>query len=284
MSDSTSSVGRSWRTPVKHELLRSFIGQEVGAATYNPDIDRHVWIDLTAGDASEIHGEDWHKTSSPGILAYHAARAQKPVTGLLHEIQPATYSRLIANMDARLPDLGYARVADGIWRLGEQVTIIAINGSGHEVNVDFVNKRDAVMVFNDPNAMTEWAMRDAIAPEIGRKTPWFRCMSTLGCNPAGLKRIGIEERELWFGAVGSLEQASPRHRDLLLAVIERDEAQWAYLLSTAIKWRTQTEKVVQTAFGRTGRTVLMAWARRDAETYERAKKTLFLTKRERGAA
>ncbi len=278
------SVGRSWRTFAKHELMRSFLGQEVGAAGNIGAVWRHVWIDLTAGDAAPIDGEAWHEASSPGILAHHATKARKPVAILLHEIQPSTYDRLVTNMDARLPAMGYEKTGEGRWKFGSRVTITAVNASGHEAAIDFIGIHDAVLAFNDPNAITEWAMRDTFASEIARRTPWFRSLSTLGCNPAGLKRIGLEERQLWFVSTESQESASPAYRDLLLAVIERDEAQWAYLLSTATKWQAKTEKVVQTAFRKTGRTVLMAWRHRDHAAYEEAKRTLFLTKAERKAA
>lgn len=278
-------VGRSWRTWAKHELMSSFIGEEIGVVNRAlRDRGRLVWIDLTAGDAANVDGVAWHKACSPGILAHHAAyrdvHARKPVEIVLYEIQSATFDRLVSNLDRNLPSMGYAKDGPNRWRIGDKVTITAVNASGHDADISFVGRTDAVFVLNDPNAITEWAMRDTFAQEITSRTWCFRSLSTMGCNPAGIKRMDIEERRAWFGLVGAQQAALPNYRDLLLAAIERDEAQWAYLLSTAEKWRASTESVVKTAFKKIGRTAAMSWFGRDPDRFEETKRTLFLTKKE----
>jgi hypothetical protein len=274
------NVGRSWRTWAKHELMTSFVGQEVGVAACKDEIGRHVWLDLSAGDAAMVDGVEWAKGCSPGILAHHAAKSTKPTAIALHEIQPTTYDRLISNLARELPAIGYARDGEDCWRINGRVTIRAFNMSGHGAAVDFVDRGDAVLVLNDPNAITEWAMRNTFPQEIADRTPWFRSLSTMGCNPAGIKRMDIEERRGWFDLVGAQQRALPRYRDLLLAAIERDDAQWAYLISTAAKWRSSTESVVKTAFKKIGRTAVMSWCCRESERFEETKRALFLTKKE----
>lgn len=273
-------VGRSWRTHAKHELMSSILGQEVGAANSMRAAERMAWIDLTAGDAALVDGVDWHRGCSPGILAHHALNARKPIGIVLHEIQPATYDRLISNLEAHLPALGYTRDTDTCWRAKGHIALHALNISGREAAVDFVQKTDAVFVLNDPNAITEWAMRDTFAQEIKQRTWLFRSLSTMGCNPAGLKRLPLEERRAWFDLIGGQQQALPGYRDLFLAAIERDEAQWAYLVSTPEKWRQSTESVVRTAFSRCGRTAATSWFRREPDRFEETKRSLFLTKKE----
>ncbi|MGW4663226.1 hypothetical protein [Streptosporangium sandarakinum] len=273
-------VGRSWRTWAKHELMSSFVGQEVGSASRMRVIERLVWLDLSAGDAAQVDGVEWHKACSPGILAHHARCSLKPVEIVLHEIQPATYDRLVTNLGEHLPAMGYVQEGANQWRLGDRVTMTALNLSGHRASVDLVCRTDAALVLNDPNAITEWAMRDSFAQEIVARTLWFRALSTMGCNPAGIKRMDIEERRGWFDLVDAQQAALPRYRDLLLAAIERDEAQWAYLLSTSEKWRGTTESVVKTAFKKVGRTVALSWFRRDPGRFEDTKRSLFLTKKE----
>jgi hypothetical protein len=275
-------VGRSWRTHAKHELMSSVVGQEVGVAV-KLDVDRLVWIDLTAGDAAPVDGEKWNRSCSPGILAHHAAHSRKPVEIVLHEIQPATFDRLCGNLERFLPDLGYEKDGDSVWRLDGSVSITAINASGHDADVAFISNRDAVFVLNDPNAITEWAMRPTFAREIVDRTWCFRSLSTMGCNPAGIKRLPFEERQAWFDMIGTQQNTLPHYRDLLLAAIERDEAQWAYLLCTSAKWRTTSENVVSTAFRRTGRTAAMTWFGVDPLGFEETKRFLFLTKKERDA-
>lgn len=276
------NVGRSWRTVAKHELMSSFIGQEVGVVNQRlRDIQRLVWSDQSAGDAALIDGVDWARGSSPGILARHATHSRKPVFVQLHEIQPATYDRLLGNLDHYLPDLGYSRESETCWRFGDGVQLHAHNTSGQNADVSFVSNTDAVFVLNDPNAITEWAMRDSFAHEITARTWCFRSLSTMGCNPAGLKRLEMEERLHWFNFPDTQEKPLPHYRDLVLAAIDRDEAQWAYLLSTSTNWRSTTERVFSTAFKKVGRTAAMAWMRKDPELFQETKRTLFLTKKER---
>jgi hypothetical protein len=272
-------VGRSWRTWAKHDLMNSVIGQEVGAAGKLPNIDRLVWVDLTAGDAALVEGAPWRRACSPGILANHAAHSRKPVDIVLHEIQAATFDRLLGNLDQFLPELGYEKRDDNLWRLGP-TSITALNVSGHEADATFMRGRDAVVVLNDPNAITEWAMRPTFAQEICDRTWCFRSLSTMGCNPAGIKRLPLEERLAWFEMVGTQQATLPHYRDLLLAAIERDSAQWAYLLCTASKWRSSSESVMRTAFGRAGRTTAMTWFGVDPNEFEETKRQLFLTKKE----
>jgi hypothetical protein len=278
-------VGKSWRTHAKHDLMNSFVGQEVGSTGMMPSISRLQWIDLTAGDALGDHDSDWHRSCSPGILAHHAKFSRKPVEISLYEIQPATYDRLLEHLNYRLPLLGYVRLDENTWGIEERVLLRAVNASGHLADITSLRSTDAVMVFNDPNAITEWAMRDTFISEIERRGVWcFRSLSTMGCNPAGLKRLSLDERRAWFDLIGAQQDALPRHRDLLLAAIERDEAQWAYLLCTAQKWRPPTESVVRTAFRKIGRTAAASWFRTERELFEETKRTLFLTKKERAEA
>jgi len=273
-------VGRSWRTYAKHELMNSTMGQEVGATRELPDAHRLIWIDLTAGDAALVDGAAWHDGCSPGILARHAVKSSKPVLITLHEIQAATFDRLLTNLAQHLPALGYERTREDTWQIKSRVTLRARNASGQQASAQDVQRNDAVFVLNDPNAITEWAMRDTFAREINERTWLFRSLSTMGCNAAGLKRMKADERISWFDLVEAQQAALPVHRDLLLAAIERDEAQWAYLLGTAALWRGKTEALVRTAFKRCGRTAAMAWFRKSAPEFQDTKLQLFLTKNE----
>lgn len=278
------TVGRSWRTAAKHDIMASFVGQEIGAASRIPRIRCHVWYDLTAGDAATVDGCPWHRSSSPGILAYHASRSTKPVVVVLYEIKPATFDRLIRNLTEHLPVFGYERHDDTGWVKGN-VGIRAVNDSGMSARTDIVQNGDAVLVFNDPNAITEWAMRGTFLDEIAERGAWAcRSMSTMGCNAAGVKRLAIGERVQWFDLLSAQENSLPAYRDLLLAAIERDAAQWAYLFSTASKWSGSFTRVVESAFRRVGRTAEWAWFRQDRGEYEAAKRRLFLTKKELGVA
>src|SRR5690606_18063734 len=133
-----------------------------------------------------------HRGCSPGILAWHATRAIKPVEIRMYEIDQATYGALLDNLAAELPLLGYSRPGLATWELaGRNVGIAVFNRSGRTAEVADVRRSDGVLVFNDPNAMSGWAMRPSFATEIARRTGWFRSLSTMGCNAHGQKRLPL---------------------------------------------------------------------------------------------
>lgn len=281
------TVGRSWRTVAKHALMRNLLGQEVGVVNMwrarGDDISGAAWYDLTAGDGVAPDGVPWGTGCSPGIVASYARDLRVPTTALLSEIQPATYDRLLANLAENLPRLGYRQTGDFEWRFdraGVPIVISALNMSGWDASVAIIGRDDAVFVLNDPNAITEWAMRPTFAQEIRERTWRSRSLSTMGCNPAGLKRLDLGERREWFGLVESQQVALPAYRDLLLTAIERDDAQWAYLVGQAAKWRKPTEDKVRSAFAQAGRTVAMSWYALDRPGFEATKDRLFFTKQE----
>ncbi|HKS46737.1 MAG TPA: hypothetical protein VJT49_16820 [Amycolatopsis sp.] len=254
------------------------------------DITRHVWWDLTAGNGVAEYDAPWRTSCSPGILANHAAKARKPVDILLYEIQVGTYDRLLGELGNNLPTLGYEKDGEDRWVLDDRVRLRAVNASGHTADTSILRPSDAVLVFNDPNAITEWAMRPSFAQEVtNRGVGLFRSLSTLGCNAAGIKRGDLEdgsgdakrERRAWFELIAAQQASLPAYRDLFLAGIERDAAQWAYLLCTAQTWWGKTEAIFRTEFAKINRTTTMDWYRRDPARFEAAKRFLFLTRRER---
>jgi hypothetical protein len=140
------------------------------------------------------------------------------------------------------------------------------------------------MVSHDPNAVTSQAMRPTFAAEIASRTRWFRSFCTMGCNVNGLKRLPLRERLPWFDFVEGQRATLPRYRDLLLAAIEGDNSQWAYLLNEPIKWRSTQERVVASAFSRFGYQMEMAWHGLNPQKFEAMERRLFLTKTERESA
>jgi hypothetical protein len=259
----------------------SLIGKEVGVVNSKPDIGRSVWFDLTAGDGVAVDELQWERNCSPGILAYHATNSTKPVDILLYEIKPATFRRLLDSLSANLPRLGYTTQGEGAWMLGSRVRLRAYCGSGSDADLLGVRRGDAVFAVNDPNSITDWAMRPKFAAEIGDRTLWFRSLSTMGCNTGGLKRLDIEQRRQWFDLLADQEAALPRYRDLLLTAIDGDDAQWAYLMSEPIKWKGTIEVTARSSFRRFNLEIAAAWYRRDVDSYSALKRHLFLTAPER---
>jgi hypothetical protein len=274
------NVGRSWRTPIKHDYLWSIAGQEAGAVAHLGALCS-AWYDLTAGDAALIPGEMWQKSCSPGILAYHASQCRIPVSVRLHEIQAATYDRLIGNLGTYLPALGYGATNPATWtHPGNGSTVVAYNLSGADADVTDIDRDTAVFVVNDPNAITEWAMRPTFAAEIATKTWLSRCLSTMGCNPGGIMRGPLAGRIEWFATVREQQQAMPEYRDLSLAALDRDEAKWAYLVSTSKEWRAKTDQAAKKSAKSCNRSVSIAWWRQDRDAFSDLLLRLFLQKSE----
>lgn len=280
-------VGRSNRTPAKHALMSNVFGQEVGVVSVSQKhrgIGRHVWIDLTAGDGVPNEGGDWVKNCSPGIAAFHATKASRPVDITLYEIQTNTFDRLIDSLTENLAGIGYRQTDETRWQFGEAVTLVAVNASGLGADVSGIRRTDAVIVSNDPNAITSWAMRPTFTNEIMARGPWcFRSITTMGCNVGGIKRLSAEDRAAWFGLIKPLQDACPSHRDLLLAAIEGDSSQWAYLLCEPAKWRGKVDVAVRTAFKKYGYALEGSWSRQDPGAFDGLKERLFLTRTELGA-
>jgi len=282
------NVGHSVRTPAKHALMGRLIGREVGAGRHIRGFDEHLWLDLTAGDGVPYLAEGpWWSNCSPGLLAYHATAAHKRIRVRLHEIQPATFDRLDGNLHDHLPRLegrrgesvAYGWNGDHWWRGYSQVRSFNADGAG--ASVEDVTARTAVVVVNDPNAINTWAMRPTFVAEIRERTPWFRGISTMGCNAKGLKRLNREERGQWYGLVQQAADGLYPHHDLLLAAIERDDSQWAYLVEEANAWGERAEDDVDKAFTAHGMTMRKVWLRRDPAGFRALLDELFLTKKER---
>lgn len=274
-------VGRSGRTPAKHALMAAIVGKEVGAAPFVRGIRRLWWVDLTAGDGVAPEGLEWEHNCSPGILASRAKNSARPTTVTLYEIQPATFDRLERNLAMELPRLGYG-YQDGWWTFGN-ARLQVVNESGAAAPVDEVGRSTAALVTNDPNAITDWAMRPTFAQEIRQRSGIFRSVSTMGCNPAGLMRLDREDRDRWFDLIAQQEETLPDHQDLLLARIERDASKWGYLLCEPMKWRKQMARATMTAFSRFGMTLEFAWLKEDPAAFRAIESRLFLTNQERAA-
>jgi hypothetical protein len=162
-----------------------------------------------------------------------------------------------------------------------------------------LRKNDAVLVLNDPNAITGWAMRHSFAREIAAQSKGLRILSTLGVNVSGGKRrplrkadalpfvdepeaMSLDEREGWFGLIKQQQDHLPAHHDLLLAAFDRDASQWAYLLTvpTKARWRREAAADATQAFVAVKKSGSMAYYRENGAQYEQIKDRLFLTKKE----
>lgn len=274
------SVGQSYRTPAKHAALNKFVGHEVYATRNIPRIARACWFDLTAGDGIVATGEEWCLHCSPGIYAHHARHSRVPLDVWFFEHKRATFDRLQRSLAAQLPELGY-QLCDDCWVCGN-ARLHTIFGSGHDASLATVDKTTAVLAIDDPNAITDWAMRPSFAAEARARTTFFRAVSTMGCNARGLKRLEQLIRDGWYEHIVMQKARLPLRHDLLLAKIDGDAAQWAYLFCEPLVWRDRTQAGVEGAFEAQGLLLTCAWLRRSPSAFRNLQDELFKTREERG--
>lgn len=288
-------VGTSHHTPIKHAIMCEFVGKEVRAANRLGWFERLVWIDLTAGNGIATDPDAWSHSCSPGILASLAAFSDKPAIVDLYEKNPDTYAALLDNLAANLPGLGYERFTEHKWRIGA-TEVRAWNGDGREAGVAHIRRSDAVLVLNDPNGITEWAMHRRFTAVLDAKAKGIRTLSCVGFNVAGIKRApfqrdqhaprtdSVSARSEWYELIGSVTDFLPERLDLMLAGFTRDSSQWAYLFSSPKVWRDkgEEEEVVAKAFTATGEIhdYEFAWFKRDREKFNRLVDRRILTKAE----
>lgn len=275
--------GYSEITPLKHKAMWGLVAEETGAVPYL-GLSRMVWYDLTAGNANLTYEGPWEETTSAGILAHHAAHGQVPARVILHEKARNVYDELKVNLFRELGARGWSpwRDTDYRWVHPNGSALEALHKEGETADLSVVRGTDAVLIFNDPNNVHGWAMREGFAREAAQRTWAVRTLSTLGCNAGGLKMLPREKRERWFTFPESLRAGQPGYRDILLAAVDRDDAQWAYMISTSARsdWRKKAERRFRSAAARTGRTVSMAWYSGQPREFDALTTRLFLTKEE----
>jgi hypothetical protein len=287
-----SDVGRSdRRTPVKHQYLSATVGTDIGSARYcarklRVPYWRHVFVDLTAGDGIAYYGEDaWRTACSPGIFAHHGRyeSCPVPVQILLQERAPAVFEKLAASLTAELPLLGYRQVDDLRWEArGGRVVLEAQHGDSRDLPCPW-GRGDFVFLSNDPNKVHEWALPQALRAAVDRGAV-VRSFSTMGCNPGGLKRLEFQGgRDGWYGHVGSVIEALRSTQDVTLIAIDRDDAQWAYLVVTPTRWRDDDVARARRVFEKHGMTVTATAWRSEPQQFRQLLDLLFRTAKERRA-
>lgn len=285
MSRSTTA-GTSERTPCKHQLMDKIFGREIGALSTRrlAQVPGAFWLDLTAGDGVAANGGEWIKNCSPGILARHAkwGRNVKPVEVVMYEKAPNTYRTLLDNLTEQLPILGYVRESENIWTHGH-ARLVVLNHDSATFDPAWIPSGWAVQVVNDPNSINTWAMNPGLMAAV--KEGRWTClgMSTMGCNVAGTKRLDREDRNGWYGHVKAQVRGLHVHHDLLLAAIERDASQWAYLITAPAVWKQEVTQDADAAFGAGGYTLRKQWLREDPVAFGLLLDHLFLTSDERAA-
>jgi hypothetical protein len=282
-------VGRSdRRTPAKHGIQRRYLGAIVGAAPhvaarFGTRFDSFLIVDLTAGNAAGYGpASNWLRSSSPGIIANLGLQREVEIEAVLIERQQATYLDLCANLHRRLSDYGYVATGDASWRhrmTGSTITAINDDACNYQY---CLRQNQWLAAINDPNHRHDWVLDMGQMAGLVCGGAMVHFMSTMGCNANGIKRLPLDERVGWFADVDKACQIArmfPR-LDLLLYIIHKDAAQWAYLLLVPYKWVGKTSRQMNGAFRNEGLPVDEYSFKRNEDEFLSQFNHLFFTKSE----
>jgi len=290
------------RTPAKHRLLDTQLGHELGAAPYIQKkfggksyyrFDGMLIVDLTAGDADPSHDptNELHRSSSPLLFARHAVTHGHSVRIRLYERDHQIFDRLINNLEHYLPQLrdkqgslGYDRIGSRKWasaRTGS--TVRAICGDGSEEDFSDLRLHEWLFVNNDPNTMQGWCL-DMPAFAYALQTRPGTFMSTMGCNPGGLKRLSSSERDRWWDYVWAAKRFVDQHSSLTLILVPllNDPSQWAYLQIVPRRWVGRACKEIRNDLQKEDCQATLSLYPDQVERFDMALRVLFKTKTELG--
>lgn len=232
------AVGRSSRTPFKHWVLNSHLGQICGVlakgnakcpAKPNP----FLCVDLCAGDGTDLVEQDrsilfpecdpnkkQKSTCSPGIISHHCdwlAKQGFRAQSVMIEKHSATFESLEQNMSLK-PCL-HSRTLR--------------NDDARNFVFQPSAENQAVFINCDPNSIADLPFSERLAKSLTKTTT---ITLTLGCNVGGLKRLTKEKRQEWYDYMNVMIQIMPSWHDAILISIERDDAQWAYFSRIPQVW------------------------------------------------
>jgi hypothetical protein len=264
-------VGESFdRTNFKHTALNKFSGQVAGAASCMAWVDKVIFIDACAGDG---HRSAYSGTSSPEIFAKHLCWLRNQgcnAKGYLIEANAHTFMRLKASIAALAQEAGFEQLL-------EIFTLIHGDYRSAEVaaQINLPTEQTITFLNIDPNHVDDVELSESLRTRLSLLTTW---MVSLGCNANGIKRMPWEERRKWFDRLEYLLSLLEPHQDASLIRLDRDEAQWAYLLSIPRKWRDKTQATIRSLSRLWPKGIRCYW--HSDGTLLPAAKELFLTKTE----
>jgi len=263
-----SIVGRSSRTPAKHYLLDSMLGKVAGVLSLSsPSVPcRITWnhplicVDLCGGDGLKNDDHD----ASPVIMNKHCvwlANRGRRAKLTVFEKASNIFEQLEQNCS---------------WMSKEIVTLT--HGDSREYVLPPLAETQAAFIHCDPNNVDQIPLTRPFVAGFNKYTTY---LVTLGCNVGGLKMVPQDKRSVWFDYVKMLIEVLPRHHDAVLFWLNRDDSQWAYLLSIPKVWSGDfTSKAVEQTSKIWTKGVSAVSYRGNRERFYDRLTQLFLTKEE----
>lgn len=228
-------VGQSpEHTIFKHALLNKLIGQFAGAASYLRH-DKIVMVDATAGDGRD---SGFSKMSSPKIFSRHLKflarqRRCRAFVYMIEADQP-TFFRLGLAIDEIAEELDFPELETHVFR------ILGDYRSPDVAAKLALSDRSIAFLYIDPNNAGNVELSQAMRDKLPSRTTY---LATLGCNASGVKRApDVTPRLECIDNLEYLLRFVNQYQDACLIRLDRDKAQWAYLLTVPSVWRERTEK------------------------------------------
>ncbi len=266
MGKKINTVGKSSRTPFKHWVLNSHLGQIVGSLSLRSmkvpaKPEPFLCVDLCAGDGSETERNE----ASPMIITHHCdwlARKGFSVKSVLIEKQSATFETLEQNMAKR------QLVHDCELRNADARDFVFTPSCANQ----------AVFINCDPNAISDLPFAESLASSLTKTTTMTL---TLGCNVGGLKRLKADKRAAWFDYMDVIVRIMPAWHDAVLIAVESDSAQWVYVSRVPVVWSPKVIRDVERkGSAHFPKGVRVESFRRSKRGFDDLVKRLFLTKAE----
>jgi hypothetical protein len=222
-----STVGSSdGRTPLKHFILDKALGRIVGVTALGkstvPARMPLLVVDMCAGDGVARESG----TSSPEIIAKHIEfkKLNGKAKAIFYEAAPASFNTLRSRFESNL-----------------RVELRNADSSGFDLKSELSVPDQAVFIHADPNSIETYPITRELCLSM---SPTTTLLVTLGCNVNGLKRLPWESRKPWAWHVKNLVDTLSFNHDLIIFTLERDQAQWSYVLRLPHKWSNETEQMI----------------------------------------
>lgn len=267
---SIGNVGTSSRTPFKHWLLNMELGRQIGVLSLNSrsvpcKANPLLIVDLCAGDGSP---SEYGEQSSPSIILSHCTNprfgAKLSIQAVFVEKNTHTFESLKSFVSTQNLPPNHA-----VQCLNVDSTTLRVNPSYRD---------QAIFINCDPNSISDIPL----TPEFMRSmTPYTTMMVTMGCNPAGIKRLSYEARKDWYNYTDLMIKHLYEYHDLILVSLVKDASQWAYLIRTPLAWSKNTLEGVKKAGDKMWKHGVTAFSYRSSQSLFRSElDRLFLTKEE----
>lgn len=247
------------RTPLKHGLLNMLLGKILGASSRLSWLTNNLLIDTCGGDGCS---NAWSGTSSPILFCHHASLCKKPTRCIIVEKSDHEFSKLAALMDI-IDTKKIVEVLHGDYRSEEIAR--AIGRCSPSTNC---------FLHIDPNHANDVGKIEHLYSNLSE---YVLMLVTLGCNASGIKRLPVEQRMEWFCCLEYLLGIMRHNHDACLVRLEKDAAQWAYLITAPEVWKGHIRTMVRDlsrVYWAKG--VEMRWYRDDPKAFWQAAELLFL--------